>query len=563
MTSESRADGESEFAPNMSRAEMVEAWRARRRERRVQPSAAEGRSGVDGFTLRRWRRAGVFGVEAVGRVHALLETLLKGDPARREVPEWAVDTLQRCRADEPGPDLLAAVRAVLETAGPDDTAHVMTVVHEAGLPWLGPVGQQRLDHLMDPDGTTLEGDAHPTASEDTSGAFALYCALRTGHLSALAPSVCSRVLPWAPLGVVDDLIDAGAVTRRQGPWRLRVSEHDQHYLLARLSPVHVTPEAARAIGWRDAVERQRFLEGQEIEPVEGGLYDLLLRAVDGDTSVLRELEHLAPRELVLRLRHIQDGAPTGNWEPDILADRGLWRLLSALWEPKVAVVPRRSDFHALTALRYAYDLICRGEFKKARAQVDKLVEHEEGDSRQLVEAWNMGAYLRLLEEDLDNALIALSSIADRHPGAASNRGLIERRRDVSRNDRPHPSNPYLELGLPTGSPVWKQRYRDLRREFVDHRDEAARLNRAMRRIQQAEQGEDWSAFFTLPLDQSTFDLPYAVPVTLVPPVEPMPRHTVPSDPSDLDVVRRRALADLLPTFLNAPRRPDHQHRTTV
>jgi hypothetical protein len=415
---------------------------------------------------------------------------------------------------------------------------------------------------MGPTPTVLSHDARPSVTEDVSGAFTLRYALCHDELTTLSRTVCARTLPWAPLGTVDDLIDAGMVTRDDEPWELRSDQREQDYLRARLAPELVDRNTAEAIGWQQFLQRQRFLDGECVEDEEGGLYDLLQRAAEGDTSVVKELEYVLPRALVLRLRHIKDGALTGNWEPDVLADRGLWRLMSALWEPKAAVQPRRSAFHAVAALRHAYDSICAGDLKRARAQVNRFLDHEDGDPLQNAEAWNMSAYLALLDEDLDSALIALTRVVGFQPAAEPNLVLVKHRRTTPRNDRPHPSNPYLELGLPHQSAVWKQRYRDLRREFAHDREEAARLNRAMRRIQQAEQGEDWSDFFVLPLNESVFGLPDDPPATLVPPVEPMPRQTASHDPDDAEIVRRRAVADLFPTLLNAPRRPDHQHRTT-
>ncbi|MFI1068545.1 hypothetical protein [Streptomyces puniciscabiei] len=550
----------------MTRAEMVEAWRERRRERRPLPGSPRQESPEtgqpDGFALRRWRRAGVFGADAVRRVEGLLADLLAGRTAVREIPEGALRTLRQCLDGDPVAHLPAALRSVLEAGDPADTVATMTVIHLCGLPWLSPPGQARLEHLMGSGPAVLPREDRPATSEDASGAFATQYALRNDELATLPPAVISRILPWAPLGVVDDLIDAGVVTREAEPWNARPAAAERGYLLARLAPGQVDPDTARAIGWEQYLLRRRFLDGEDVSDAAGDLYGLLQRVADGDTAVLKDLEYVLPRPLVLRLRHVQDGALTGNWEPDVLADRGLWRLMSALWEPKAAVNPRRSAFHALAALRHAYDCICAGEVKKARAQVGKLLDHEEGDPSHSAEAWNMSAYLALLEEDLDRALIALTRIADTHPRAERNLDLVKRRRAVPRNDRPHPSNPYLELGLPHQSTVWRQRYRDLRREFVDDRDEAARLNKAMRRIQQAEQHEDWSGFFVLPLDEQVFRLPHDPPATLVPEPEPMPRRTGSRHPDDAETVRRRAVADLLPTLLNAPRRPDHYHRTT-
>ncbi|MEV6050839.1 hypothetical protein [Streptomyces sp. NPDC052107] len=566
MRNEERPDPGPGLDASMTRAEMVEAWRERPRARRPDPGSPRPETPEtwqpDGFALRRWRRAGVFGADAVRRVERLLADLLAGRTDTGEIPEGALTTLRQCLDGDPVAHLPSAVRSVLETGDLADTVATMTVIHACGLPWLSPPGQAWLEHLMGSGPAVLPREVRPTASEDASGAFATQYALRHDELTTLPPSVVARILPWAPLGTVDDLIDAGVVTRELEPWIARSAGDERGYLLARLAPEQVDPDTARAIGWEQYLLRRRFLDGEDVGGAEGDLYDLLQRVADGDTAVLKDLEYVLPRPLVLRLRRVQDGALTGNWEPDILADRGLWRIMSALWEPKASVNPGRSAFHALAALRHAYDCICAGEVKKARAQVDKLLDHEEGDPSHSVEAWNMSAYLALLEEDLDRALIALTRIAGTHPRAERNLDLVKQRQAVPRNDRPHPSNPYLELGLPHQSTVWRQRYRDLRREFVDDRDEAARLNKAMRRIQQAEQREDWSGFFVLPLDEEVFRLPYDVPGTLVPEPEPMPRRTDPSDPDDAETVRRRAVADLLPTLLNAPRRPDHQQRTT-
>ncbi|WP_158717613.1 MULTISPECIES: hypothetical protein [Streptomyces] len=564
MTQEERPDVGPGPDASMSRAEMVEAWRERRRARRTrsEEAATAETAGPDGFALRRWRRAGVFGADAVRRVERLLTDLVNTASGQGEEPDWALGTLRQCLDGDPVAQLPSAVRALLDHRTADDTVTTMTVIHACGLPWLTPHGQTWLEHLLGPGPAVLSREGRPSTSEDVSGAFALQYALQQDELAALPRPVRDRVLPWAPLGTVDDLIDAGVVTRDDAPWERRSDPWERNYLRARLAPELVDRETAGAIGWQQYLRRERFLDGQDTESEEGELYDLLQRAAEGDTNVLKELEYVLPRTLVLRLRHIKDGALTGNWEPDVLADRGLWRLMSALWEPKAAVQPRRSAFHALAALRHAYDCICAGELKRARAQVNRFLDHEDGDPLQYAEALNMSAYLALLDEDLNTALFALTRVVAIRQAAEPNLDLIKRRQATQRNDRPHPSNPYLELGLPNQSVVWKQRYRDLRREFADDREEAARLNRAMRRIQQAEQREDWSDFFILPLDEAVFQLPDDPPGTLVPPVEPMPRQTASHDLDDAQTVRRRAVADLLPTLLNAPRRPDHQHRTT-
>lgn len=543
----------------MTRAEVVEAWRAHRQSRR---SSGEAGERVDGFALRKWRKAGVFGPDAVRRVERVLHLLLRSLPEESEGPDRAAAVIRECLAGEPTGRLLTAVRALLEGGDPELIVDVLTVVHEEDLPWLSLSGTRRLAFASATTPDAVPAEARLSSEEDTSGAFALYGTVARGvSPDELSAQQLRRVLEWAPLGVIDDLIDAGAVGREHEPWVARADEAERNYLMARLAPERVDADMARAIGWNEPVERELFLAGEPLDPEEGTLYDLLLRVADGETEVMKGLEDLLPRDLVLRLRKVQEGSLTGSWSPDIASDRGLWRLMSALWEPRAAVSPARGPLYALIALRHAYDLICRGAMKKASIQVDKLVEHEKAPPRQGAESWNMYAYLALVEEDLETAGIALARIASSDHRARLNLALVDRRRATKRNDRDHPANPYLELGLPHQTEAWRHQYRERRRDAKDL-DDAARVNWAKTRIEQAEHSEDWSDFFVLPLDSTEFELPVVRPLSLVPPSAPMPRRTASGSETDLTTVRHRAMVDLLPAFLTAPRRPDHDHRTT-
>lgn len=185
---------------------------------------------------------------------------------------------------------------------------------------------------------------------------------------------------------------------------------------------------------------------------------------------------------------------------------------------------------------------------------------ETADPAYRAEALNFHAYMLLLREELNAAAVALKGISRSCELAESNLRMIEQRRTVPRNDRTAASNPYLDLGLPHGAPSWEARYRDLRREHVHDVDISARLNSAMKRIRDAERDEDWSGFFVLPLDLRVFELPDEVPVTLVPPLAPLTRRTTQHSPESLGLMRQRAVADLLPHLLNAPRRPDRNSR---
>ncbi|MFD7475177.1 hypothetical protein ACFV8Z_24220 [Streptomyces sp. NPDC059837] len=512
--------------------------------------------------MRKWRKAGVFGAQAVERARAMLRQLVKqADP---EKAGWALDTLRSALDGEPSAQLLPAVRAVLTEADPELIAATLTTVHAADFAWLSDSGVRKLALLSDSSGgLSSAASAIPPAEEDPWGAFDLFVALSGQRLPELPARTLARLLTWIPLGIVDDLIDARVLDPVHEPWQYRTDERESLYLKARLVPRQVTDDQAAAIQWLEKMRRDAFLAGVESQSPHGELYDLLGGVADGDTSVLKDLEQLLPRDLVLRLRRIQGGALTGTWDRDIADDRGLWRLIFALWEPKAAVSPARSPLHALMALRQAYDLISSGDLQHAASQIGKLVAFEAAEPEYQAEVFNFQAYLLLLEEKLDAAVVALSRIRAIHPQAAANLALIERRRAVPRNDRRPASNPYVDLGLPHASPAWETRYRDLRREFAMDVDMSARLNRAMKSIREAEQEEDWSDLFVLPLDVDLFSLPEEVPISLVPPLAPLERRTPADSPADLELVRRRAIADLLPCLLNAPRRPDHHHRTTA
>ncbi|WP_031476498.1 hypothetical protein [Streptomyces bicolor] len=532
-----------------ARAEAIARERERLRGLRERREAQNADAGVDGFTVRRWRKVGVFGAPAILQAHALLQQLAS------LTQDATHDALADALRNEPDDRLLPAVRTVLERADPATIAATLTAIHASGFLWLSEVGEQRLTALTEGDDTLAV-----SGSEDPYGAFALLSAFATDGTAAFPPRMLPRVLPWIPLSALDDLIDAGVVGPEHQPWQYRAEETEHAYLIARLVPEQVTTEQAAALEWTAPQRRRAFLAGGEPLPPVGDVYDLLERVADGDASVVKELEGMLPRDLVLRLRRLLDGVDVGNWDRVLWEDRGLWRLIFSLWEPKAAVNPSRSPLHALMALRQAYDLLCLNDLARASSQIDKLVAFETAEPAYRAEALNFHAYTLLLREELNAAAVVLKGIRGSHELAESNLRMVEQRRAVPRNDRPAASNPYLDLGLPHGAPSWESRYRDLRREHVHDVDMSARLNSAMKRIRDAERDEDWSGFFVLPLDLDVFELPDEVPVTLVPPLAPLTRRTTPRSPDSLALVRQRAVADLLPHLLNAPRRPDRNAR---
>ncbi|MGW8682967.1 hypothetical protein ACWGNN_18210 [Streptomyces sp. NPDC055817] len=548
MTSPTPAGGAGQPVSG-ARAEAVARERERLRALRQRRDAESADAGVDGFTVRRWRKVGVFGAQAVLQAHTLLQVL--ASLAQDATHDALADALR----DEPDGRLLPAVRTVLEEADPTTVATALTAVHAGGFLWLSEVGEQRLTALTAGDDTLVV-----PGSEDPSGAFALLRAFATDGTAAFPPRMLPRVLPWIPLSVLDDLIDAGVVGPEHQPWQYRAEEAEHAYLKARLVPDQISADQATALEWTAWQRRTAFLAGGESLPQAGDVYDLLEQVADGDASVVKELKRELPRDLVLRLRRLLDGGDVGSWDRDIWEDRGLWRLIFSLWEPKAAVNPSRSPLHALMALRQAYDLLCLNDLAHASSQIDKLMSFETADPAYRAEALNFHAYTLLLREELNAAAVVLKGISGAHELTESNLRMIEQRRAVPRNDRPAASNPYLDLGLPHGAPSWETRYRELRREHVHDVDMSARLNSAMKRIRDAERDEDWSGFFVLPLDLRVFELPDEVPVTLVPPLAPLTRRTTPHSPESLGLMRRQAVADLLPHLLNAPRRPDRNAR---
>ncbi len=551
-----------------TRAEAMAAWQEGKETRRQAAREAGQGDRPSGFRVRAWRRAGVFGAEAVQRVERLLTDLLKAVPGDSDADATVAAARVVVRTNlegEPTPQLVGAVHALLCEASPEHVAQTLLAIHAAHLPWLSPLGTQRLEALVDPSCPPLAVAVRPSLSEDPAGAFALHAALCSGDLGELSDRTMQRIVHWAPLAVLDELIDLGRVTAAYAPWRYRPDADDDEraYLRARLEPEAVEEMQARALGWREAVEHHAFLAGRVEELTPGGCYDLLRRAGEGDSAVLDELEANLTRDAVLELRAVKGGALSGNWPTRMLQDRSLWRLLAALWEPSVPINPARGPFYAYRALCYAHTLILRRDFTKAAAQLERFQDVEVAAEMKR-EINTMHAYVALQGDDLGRCVELLASVGEDFPAGRANRDLILARVSTLRNERQHPSNPYLELGLPHYHPDWKSRYRELRRasrRLADEsaeRAEVARLNRAMKRIEEATRADDWSGFFVLPLDPGVLT-PSAAPLAVLAPVlPPLVRRTALDDADALRTVRDRALPGLLDTFLAAPRRPDHQ-----
>ena len=99
MTSPPPAGGAGQSVPR-SRTAAVARERERLRALRERRDAQSADSGIDGFTVRRWRKVGVLGAQAVTRAHTMLRQL--ADLAH----EAAHDALADALRDEPDDRLL-------------------------------------------------------------------------------------------------------------------------------------------------------------------------------------------------------------------------------------------------------------------------------------------------------------------------------------------------------------------------------------------------------------------------------------------------------------------------
>ncbi|MFB4195360.1 hypothetical protein [Streptomyces carpaticus] len=546
---------------------------AERRRLAAQEERRRGASAQDparprGMELRQWRWVGVNGREAVLAVRAVLEKLLSAGAA--EASDAEASQLRKALAGEPDQDrLLPAIAALLSRNAPDEVLARLGELRQAGVDWLVPEAAARLDVLtssapgLNPPGHRLTADSGP--------AFRLFAALVSGGLKHFPAGRVGEIVPWAPLPVLDDLIDAGVLTARERPWTDRAAD-ESGYLRARLLPGEVTDEEAALLGWTEWERRDAYLRGEipaaEAASPDADVYARLVALGEGSTEGMFTLEMMLPDAQRAVLLQVKGGAQTGNWTPGTLRDRGLWTLMENLWEPTTAYDPGRSSFHAWAALRRCYDLVIEGRVTAAGRQAERFLSLDLDDRppsahqrRQLAEARNVAAYAALVADDLTRAADLLEEAAEEQPQAAQNLRLVRERKAIRKNDRPPPTNPYFELRLPHATPGWEERYRDLVLESLDDTEEHARLNKARARIEEAHRyaaGDE--VFFRLPLDGALYRAPDELPMAIVPPLAALPRRTPRCDVAEVDAVRAPAVMELLDGFRTAPPRPDRHRR---
>ncbi|MFH9426606.1 hypothetical protein [Streptomyces sp. NPDC017529] len=551
------------------------AAKAAERERLARARQRQGdrdSSGVSGFVQRKWRWLGVGGSEAIEAVLAML-TEATGAAG---VPEAERKVLRQALEGAPDREsLLPAVQAGLSALPPESVLGHLRSLWAAGVRWLNEVGLERCRLLCSsaPSLELLSKRAHAVSG---GPAFSLFATAATRGAIPVPNRFLDEILPWAPLSIVDDLIDHGGLMPEDEPWTRR-DEQEGLYLRARLAPDRVTYEQAERLEWQAYLRRQAFLRGealvrQEPDDVWDLLYDVV---IDGDVTAMDALDAALPRPQQIEFRDLKSGALSGQWPSGMTADGGLWLLMSSLWRPEEPVDAGRSPFYALVALNCAYDLVKAGDLEAAARQARSLVRSSVNNRKvptELVqEGYAIAAYAAVGQSERldsptgrDKLLGAAEEYAERAcelGGAVAERNLrlLRAWRGTRRNDRGPFSNPFLDIGLEHGAAGWEERCREIFRQHEGDAKAQSELNMAEERIRGALRGQaGWDVFYRLPLDRSRYGMPFQVPKHLVPPVETMPRRTAGTSGGELETIRARAAVELLDDFrTTAPRLDRH------
>jgi hypothetical protein len=295
------------------------------------------------------------------------------------------------------------------------------------------------------------------------------------------------------------------------------------------------------------------------------VWDLLYDAVvEGDVAALDALDAVLPRAQQIELRDLRSGAVSGQWARHVGEDRGLWRLMAALWTPQEPVDAGRSPFYALVALNRAYDLVKAGDMEAAAIQARSLTRRGSGrrlPAELVQEGHAIAAYAavgqseeltsgtgwdRLLDTAMEHAEKAAAQGGDL---AERNFRLLRAWRGTKRNNRGPFSNPFLDIGLEHGADRWEERCREIFRRCEGDTKAQSALNQAEDRISSALRDEaGWDVFYQVPIDPSRYVIPSQVPRHLVPALDPLPRRTPVTSGGELEAIRARAAVELLNDF---------------
>ncbi|WP_245939067.1 hypothetical protein [Actinacidiphila glaucinigra] len=526
--------------------------------------------GVSGFVQRKWRWLGVGGGEAVDAVLAMLTETV----AVAGVPEAERAVLTRALEGDPHrEDLLPAVRSGLSHLPSASVLGHMRNLWGTGVRWFNEAGLDRC-RLLCSNAPGLDLVSKRSHAVTDGPAFSLFATAATRGAVPIPNRFMDGLLAWAPLTVIDDLVDHGGLLAEDAPWKVR-EEEESLYLRARLAPEKITDGEAARLDWQSYLRRQSFLRGetltrQEPDDVWDLMYDVVL---DGDVAALDVLDAALPRAQQIELRDLKSGAVSGQWPLSMVEDRGLWRLMATLWKPRELVDAGRSPFYALVGVNRAYDLVRTGEVEAAAVQAHSLIRGGSGrrvPAELAHEGFAIAAYVAAVQSEraesparrdrmLDSAEEYAEKAAEQGPVAERNLRLLRAWRGTRRNDRGPFGNPFLEIGLDHGADSWEERCREIFRQREGDAKAQAALNLAEERIRGALGDEaGWDVFYRLPLDQSRYLMPAQVPRHLVPPVEALPRRTSVTSGGELEAIRSRAAVELLDDFrTTAPRLDRH------
>ncbi|MFF4625832.1 hypothetical protein [Nonomuraea jabiensis] len=539
----------SSIPDGVTRAEAVAAWRQNRARRKASRSP-DGR--ITDQSAMAWADLGLHGRDTIENLKRELRDLLERSPG---APEQDRLTVEEAILSAPGPDLPHAVRGLLSAMTPLRLVEALNNLVQAGMPWLGTQGERHAQLLaMDLPGM---GATKRLPNEFLDGGPGWRCYLAAlGHPARVAADEIGQVVPRVPLTVVDDLIDLGLIGAEDQPWRLMRDPGEGVYVRARLAPETITRADAGQLQWSEMERRHAFLDGADLDGDD--VYGMLAGLWQGEVDV--RLRGQLPVEQQTLLDQMQHGAQVGRWPQELINDHALWGALAALWTPGEAIEAKLSEFHTWRGLYVCYLHILVGNFKKASAQIEKLLEaaatvDQHGgwllDQCSFAEVHNMGAYLAQRNNELELAIKLLSDkdvVSDET--AAQNLALIRKRRETLVNDREDWQNPYLALGLAHGDPDWKEQYRALLRIVRGNTEREAAINRAERRLRRA---TSETQFFVVPLSEDIFLPPSdGRSSALLPPVEPLLRRTPASMSADFLTLRERAAEELLAEFHVSP-----------
>ncbi|MFF3595647.1 hypothetical protein [Kitasatospora indigofera] len=526
---------------------------------------------TNGFTLRRWRLVGVNGAESVEAVLDVLEDLATNSDRNQ--------ALSDALAGEPDENLMPAVVHALRESPPEAVLRHLRRLWEARIEWLTPEATRRLSILCS---TAPERRlVHTPHTGDAGAPYELFVSVVTNRPTRHIRERLRAQLAALPISLVDTLIDIGALDSSDRPWNVRPSEEGP-YLRARTDPQLLSAAEAEGLAWPAFDRRHAFVSGWVLPETteddhEPDVYEHLESAAAGETHHLGELELMLPEPQRVALRDLRSYCSLGTWPPHLLADRGLWLLMEALWRPVDAIDPRLSGFHAWAALRRARHLIQCSHHQSAAAQTNRLLRVGKASPEYRAEILNLVAYQAFCNNKLAEAAQALREALDiltpldheSQPTTVSaarirlesNLAVVERRKTTKKNDRSPSANPFLELGLPHGTLSWEELYRELTKEALHDTQERARLNSIRARIEATlRMGEAEAGTFVLPHDERPYRDPDERSGLLVPPLPRLGRRTPHLTADDVDDIRAHAAVGLLEHFLTAPPRVGTRRR---